>query len=202
MNRSSRSSNVVAGLVLVATGAVFAQSPTRAVPKEFSHVRSLGRAVAEFKDDRIQVVAAYYYSQANHDFPWLLIELGALGQRATKINREQIELVTPNGRVVGLATQARWGEDSTRNALLLQRAQTSRHPVASYFKADNGRTHLRFFTQPPRFGTVRNEVDLAPNELGLGDLLFASPTRFWDKGTYALIIRFDGAEAVTPIELR
>jgi hypothetical protein len=36
----------------------------------------------------------------------------------------------------------------------------------------------------------------------LGDLLFESPTRLWDKGTYALLVRYDGAEAVLPIELR
>ena len=41
-----------------------------------------------------------------------------------------------------------------------------------------------------------------PNELGLGDLLFESPTRLWDEGTYALVVRYDGAEAVLPIELR
>ena len=36
----------------------------------------------------------------------------------------------------------------------------------------------------------------------LGDLLFDSPTRLWDKGTYALVVRYDGGEAVLPIELR
>ena len=198
----NRSSNVVTGLVLVATGALFAQSPTRAVPKEFSHVRSLGRALSEFNDARIQVVAAYYYSQKNHEFPWLLIELGVLGQQATEINREQIELVTPSGRVVPLATQARWSQDSARNVLLLQQTTSSRHPVSSYFFKPNGQTGLGFFTDPRRGGTVRNELFLAPDELALGDLFFESPTRLWDKGTYALIIRYDGAEAVTPIALR
>jgi hypothetical protein len=195
--------NVLAGLVLlVASGSLFAQSPTRAVPREFTHVRTLGRALSEFNDDRIQVAAAYYYSQANHDSRWLLIELGALGQQATKIDRGRIELVMPTGRVVPLATQARWAEDSERNTLLLQQASTSRHPVASYFKPTNGRTGLRFFTRPPGAGTVLDFVDLAPNELALGDLLFESPTRLWDKGTYALVVRYDGSEAVLPIELR
>src|SRR5262245_39202806 len=146
--------NILAGLVLVlASGSLFAQTPTRAVPREFIHVRTLGRALSEFNDDRIQVAAAYYYSQGNHDSRWLLIELGALGQQATKIDRGQIELVTPTGRVVPLATQTRWAADSEHNALLLQQAATSRHPVASYFKAMNGRTRLRFFARPPGAGT-------------------------------------------------
>ncbi len=199
----NQSTHVLAGLVLVlASGSLSAQSPTRAVPREFDHVRTLGRALSEFNDDRIQVAAAYYYSQANHDSRWLLIELGAMGRNTTTLKRDQIELVTPTGRVVHLATQTRWAEDSTRNALLLQQAAPSRHPVESYFKPTNGRTGLRFFTRPPGNGTVLEFVDLLPNQLALGDLLFESPTRLWDKGTYALVVRYDGAEAVLPIELR
>jgi hypothetical protein len=198
-----RSLSVLAGLLLVlGSGSLSAQSRTRAVPREFDHVRTLGRALSEYQDDRIQVAAAYYYSQSNHDFPWLLIELGALGRGVTTITRDQIELVTPAGRPVPLSTQARWGEDATRNALLLQRAAPSRHKLGWYFKATNRQTRLRFFTHPPGNGTVVDFVDLAPNELALGDLLFESPTRLWDKGTHALVIRYDGREAILPIELR
>jgi hypothetical protein len=197
----NRSSHLVAALVLVTSGGLFAQTPTRAVPKEFDHVRTLGHALTEFVNDRVQVVAAYYYSQATHDIPWLLIELGALWPRTMEINREQIELVTPSGSVVGLATQARWAADSTRNALLMQQATTSRHQVAHYFQPD-AQTYLRFFTRPTDDGTVQQAVYLRPYELGLSDLLFESPTRLWDKGTYALVLRYDGGEAVLPIELR
>ena len=56
----NRSRNVLAGLLLiVASGSLFAQGSTRAVPKEFIHVRTLGRALSEFNDDRIQVAAAF-----------------------------------------------------------------------------------------------------------------------------------------------
>jgi hypothetical protein len=72
------------GVVLaVASGWLFARS--RTVPKTFDYVRPLGRALAEFKNDRIQIVTSYSYSQANHDSRWLLIEFGALSRvlRAT-----------------------------------------------------------------------------------------------------------------------
>ena len=49
---------------------------------------------------------------------------------------------------------------------------------------------------------MQQAVYLRPYELGLSDLLFESPTRLWDKGTYALVLRYDGGEAVLPIELR
>jgi len=198
-----RSALVLAGLVVAVTGSsLLAQGGTRAVPREFDHVRTLGRALAEYNDQRIQVAAAYYYSQSNHEFPWLLIELGALGRLPTTIERDRIELVTPSGRVVRLASQARWARDTTRNTLLVQRAAPLRHPVASYFKAVNGQTSLRFFTHPPNPGTVQQEIRLMPDELALGDLLFESPTRLWDEGTYALVVRYDGAEALLPIELQ
>ena len=68
-----------AAVVLVAAAdSLVAQ--TRTVPKQFDNMRTLGRALAEFKDGRIQVLAAYDYSQVNHDSRWLLIEIGALGR--------------------------------------------------------------------------------------------------------------------------
>jgi hypothetical protein len=197
-SKLNRSIHVLTGLILIAAGgSLFAQS--RTVPKEFDHVRTLGRALSEFRDGRIQVVAAYYYSQANHDTPWLLIEIGALGEQVMEIERDGIELVTPRGRVVPLAAQARWKADSPRATLLLQQATPLRHPVGSYFAPANGQQRFPFFTLT---GTVRKVAFLRPKELLLGDLLFESPTRLWDEGTYALVIRYDGAEAVLPIELR
>jgi hypothetical protein len=199
-----RSTVVVAALALVAggSGSLSADIQTRAVPREFENVRTLGRALSEFRDERIQVVAAYYYSQFNHNSAWLLIDLGALGEQVTSIGRDGIELVTPAGRVVPLATQARWGADASRNRLLFQQAAPLRHQVAWYFMPANGQTRLRFFARPPGTGTVQEVVYLAPKELALGELLFESPTRLWEKGTYALVVRYDGAEAVLPIELR
>jgi hypothetical protein len=191
----------LAGSILIAASdAPVAQS--RTVPREFDHVRTVGRALSEFRDGRIHVVAAYYYSQSNHDSPWLLIQLGALGEQVIAIDRDRIELVTPGGRVVRLASQARWAADSRRNTQLLQQAAPLRHPVYSYFTAANGQTGLRFFSRPPGTGTVQEIVYLKPKELVLGDLLFESPTRLWDEGTYALVIGYDATEAVLPIELR
>jgi hypothetical protein len=190
--------HLLAGLILIAaSGSMLAQS--RAVPKEFDHVKTLGRALSEFRDDRIQVVAAYYYSQTNHDTPWLLIEMGALSEEAVQIERNQIALVTPRGRVVPLGSQSRWRADVRRSRLLLQQAMPLRHPVASYFAEMNGRQVFPFFTLTD---TVQQVAFMQPKELLLGDLLFESPTRLWDDGTYALVVRYDGAEAVLPIELR
>ena len=197
-----RSVSILALIVLVGSGSLSAQSSTRVVPKEFDHVRRLGRALSEFRDERIQVVAAYYYSQYHHDQPWLLIEIGAFGRLPTEIDRRTIDLLTPTGRVVPLASQSQWGQAGQRSALLLQQARTTRHQVAWYFKGPIGQVGLRFFVWPNGAGTVLESIKLMPNELVHGDLLFESPTRLWDDGTYALVIGYDGREAVLPIELR
>jgi hypothetical protein len=200
MIRSACVLSVVVLTLAHANGVTFAQS--RTVPKEFDHVRTRGRALAEFKDDRVQVVAAYYYSQQHHDSNWLLIEIGAFGREPMRIEREGIELVTPGGRVVPLSSQARWAAASDRNTLLLQRAAPTRHQVGWYFLAPLRRTRLRFFARPPGVGTVVNSIDLGLHELVIGDLLFESPTGLWDKGVHALVFRCGVTEAVLPIELR
>jgi len=190
------------GLV-VATGHVaIGQSPTRQVPREFEHVKTMGRALAEYRTARLQIVAAYYYSQTHHDSSWLLIELGAMGSQPTKIERDHIEIVTPRGRVVPLATQTQWGEDPERSTQMLQQAATTRHQIGSYFKNTNGGTGLRFFVHPRGAGTVLEFADLAPDQAAYGDLLFQSPTRLWDKGVHALVVRYDGGEAMLPIDLQ
>jgi hypothetical protein len=190
-------------VVLAAIGGVglAAQGSARAVPREFAHVKKVGRALAEFKDDSVQVVAAYYYSQRNHDSPWLLIELGALAQQPARIDRKDIDLVMPGGRVVPLATQERWGSQIQRNKQFMQQVEPTRHQVASYFKPTNGASGFRFFTQPGGNGTVLDFVEIPQDHVALGDLLFEAPTRIWEKGTYALVVRYDGKEAVLPIEL-
>jgi hypothetical protein len=199
----NRSLGVLAGItLLVGSGSLLAQRQQRAVPKEFNHVRSLGRALSEFRDERIQVVAAYYYSQSNHNQPWLLIEIGALGRHPIEIDRRTIDLVTPTGRVVPLASQSRWGRAGERSALLLQQATITRHQLISYFKGPNAQAALRFFVWPNGGGTVLESITVAPDELVRGDLLFESPTRLWDRGTHALVIGYDGREAVLPIDLR
>jgi hypothetical protein len=81
------SSGLVAALVLIASGAVFAQSPAPAVPKEFKHVRTMGRALSELNDGRIQVVAAYYYSQSNHDSRWSSWVLSRHERRKSRASR-------------------------------------------------------------------------------------------------------------------
>ena len=70
---------VLGALALAAGTGASAQS---ARPRELSHVKQLGAALAEYNNGSMHAVAAYYYSQRNHDSRWLLIEIGIMQERA------------------------------------------------------------------------------------------------------------------------
>jgi hypothetical protein len=196
-----RSASVLAGVVLVlGNGATFAQS--RTVPKQFDNVRPLGRALAEFKNDRIQVVVSYADSQVNHDSRWLLIEFGALGGRTRmNIERARIELVTPDGRLVTHASPDRFQEAADVSWHRRRRASSATR-LDWYLPRGYTVSCCSYWQQP-----MRLRISLAPLEISryfpsFADLLFESPTGSWDEGKYALVVPYDGSEAVLPIELR
>ena len=170
--------------------------------REFANVRELGRALAEYNDGVTQAVAAYYHSQRNHDSRWLLIEVGLMSRKALTLGRDQVELVTPAGIELPLASQRQWGQDGARARALLQQAQPTRHQVKSYFREVNGREELRFFTRPEEGGTTIDGTQVLPEQVLLGDLYFEAPAGAWDRGTYALVIHRDDGTIRLPIELR
>ncbi len=101
---------VTSAAVFGLTAAAGQQQPARELP----YVRTLGAALAEFDDGVVHAVAAYYHSQRNHDTPWLLVELGLHSRRTVRVHRESIELETPDGAVVRLASHRQWTADVDR----------------------------------------------------------------------------------------
>src|SRR5688572_29609499 len=70
-----------------------------------SSVKKRGQAVVEYRDKDIQVVAAYNYSQRNHDSHWLYIQAGLTTRDETIFKRDAISLRTPDGRTIPVAPQ-------------------------------------------------------------------------------------------------
>src|SRR5688572_361463 len=154
---------------------------TLVAQEEFSSAnRNVGRAAVEYSDADAHIVAAYYYSQRNHESRWLMIEAGISTTESIVIERSAIALRTPQGRELPLATQKRGGEDVKRISQVLQNAGVLSHHVASYFAQ--------------RVGIDRHRVAVGP-------LFFESPTGAWEKGTYALIVRHSKGTAELPIHL-
>lgn len=174
---------------------------TLAAQEEFSSAnRNRGRAAVEYRDADAHIVAAYYYSQRNHESRWLMIEAGVSTRDSNTIERSAIALRTPDGREIQLATQRRVGEDTSRITQLLQNASTLGHNVASYFVERDRIEDMRFFTLP--FGPVVHDSFVVDrHRVAVGPLFFESPTGAWERGTYALIVRHSKGTAELPIHL-
>ena len=169
--------------------------------KEFSSAtnKRLGQAAVQFKDKTIHVVAAYYYSQRNHDSRWLYIQSALSTAKDTIIHRNEIVLRTPQGREIPLATQSQVGDDVKRVEQLLQNALVQSHDVVSYFRLDRVED-MQMFRLP--FGpVVHNEFVVDRDRVAAGPLFFESPTGAWEKGTYTLVVRHKNGTAELPIIL-
>ena len=183
----------------VSTGLAI-QRDTRTTRELFPNTEDHGRAAVEYLDDQLQVVAAYYYSQRNHDSRWLLIETAITSSDAMTIERDNIKLVRPDGREISLASQRAFARDHQRIRPLLQAATTTRHGIGAYIVRQRAR-RFRFFVQPFD-GIVDTLLDSDQHRVVWGDLFFSSPTGRWDPGTYSLVVTGgNGRQAVLPIDL-
>jgi hypothetical protein len=185
----SRISVVTLCATLLAAGA-FAQSRPR--------VTQEGRAIVQYSSPAVKAVAAYEYSRRNHSGPWLLIELAVQAKERIAIERTQISLLTPDERMIPLATQQEFLDDQDRIRQLLQNATVSRRPLGAYFTTHLQAT-IQFFSFPGRI--VHDSFVTNLDEVAAGDLLFKSPGRGWAPGTYRLVISHPDAPAALPIEL-
>jgi hypothetical protein len=187
----------VAGISCVAALAVNtsqAQSQSAPVP-----TKQLGKAVVEYQDKTIQLVAAYYYSQRNHDSRWLMIETALSTAKDDAIKRTAIALRTPQGLEIPLATQRQVNDDIADVQRLLQNSSVVSHDVPSYFTQGIVEP-MGLFTLP--FGpVVHNSFVVDRDRVAAGPFLFESPSGTWENGTYALILRHGEGTAELPIVL-
>ena len=166
----------------------------------FANTKKQGRAAVEYRDAEIHVVAAYYYSQNNHDSRWLLIQVAMSTTRNLTFDRKDITIVAPGGRTVELSSQEQFAADVNRVKTLVQNASVLRHNTLSYFNERNRAERMRLFAL--NSGPVLTNFVTDEHHVAVGDFYFASPTGRWDDGVYSLVIEKDGARAVLPIELQ
>jgi hypothetical protein len=180
--------------------AVAIAAPHLTAQEVSSSVKKRGKAVVEYRDKDIQVVAAYNYSQRNHESRWLYIQAGLTTRDETILKRDAIALRTPQGRTIPLASQREVGEDTKRIEQLLQNAKPVSHDIPSYFTSTSRTEDMQFFRLP--FGrVVHDEFIVDRDRLAIGPLFFESPTGAWENGTYALVVRHKNGVAELPIAL-
>jgi hypothetical protein len=187
-----RSAFVAAALVLAATVLV-AQTPA---PK----VKRIGNAIREYKDDRIQAVIAYEYSNRHHDGAWLLVETALRTTDRLVFHRGDFALVTPDETTVPLANQPRFIDDAPQVKRVQQNARVWARSLDPYF-IDNIVTRFQMFALPGE-GVVTDSITTDQYGASFVTLYFASLTSGWPVGTYQLKIDNGKAGAVIPIELK
>ena len=189
-----------APVVLLVAGATLAAAP-QANDNAFPHTKPNGRATVEYKDEKVQAVAIYDYSQRNHDGAWLLVQIGVALRERGAVKRDSFSVVMPGGRSVPLATQEQFLADSPQITKLRQNARIFQRDVISYFPKSADGEFIRWFALPGD-GTVRDPA-IVPSEHGvvIGELYFKSPTLRWDDGTYRLVFDNDKGHAELPIRL-
>ena len=190
-----------ATVVLLVVGATLSASQRGAADNAFPRTKPNGRATIEYKDEKVQAVAIYDYSQRNHDGAWLLVQIGVALRERGEVKRDSFSVVMPGGRAVPLATQEQFLADSPQITKLRQNARIFERPVLTYFPKSADGEFIRWFALPGE-GTVRNPA-FVPSEHGvvIGDLYFKSPTLRWEDGTYRLVFDNDKGHAELPIRL-
>ena len=166
----------------------------------FPRTKSFGRATVQYRDDMVQAVAIYDYSQRNHDQAWLLVQFGvALYQRAV-VRRDSFQIVVPGGRAVRLATQEQFLDDGARIRQLRQNARIYQRQLLTYFPKSATGDIMRWVALPGD-GIVRELLIPSEHGVAIGDLYFKSPTLRWDSGTHRLVFNHEKGHAELPIRL-
>ena len=191
---------LVAAVLLVA-GVALSASQRPANDNVFPNTKPNGRATVVYKDDNVQMVAIYDYSQRNHDGAWLVVQTGIALRERGEIKRDSLSLVAPDGRVIPLASPEQFLAEAAEIRALRQNASIFQQPIGTYFPESADREDLRWFALPGE-PTVRT-LAVVPSEHGVvgGDLYFRSPTRRWEDGTYRLVFDNGTARAELPIRL-
>ncbi len=170
-------------------------------PRSFPHTKPRGRATIEYRDDVIQVVASYDYSQRNHALRWVLIDLALwTTSRRMILERDNLTLQTPSGSRMMLAAQRRFLEDSSQVAYVRQNAAIWRRQLNTYLSPSARLERLQFLALPGE-GLAVDTALLDNDRVTIGEVFFEMPSGEWETGTYALVLNHPLAHARLPVTL-
>ncbi len=172
----------LAGGLLVAAAAFGAD--------EKATVKRLGKTIAEFKDDAIQVAVSWKYPQLHPDEAWTFFETWVMpiSGRPVEIAREDISVFLPDGTRLNLPSQKKLGEGLPDIQRVLAVGNVSRDPMEGYFGTRHRILRLGFHEVPGTYLTYDLRI-LRFSEAARGDLFFQNPKGKWEKGIYTLSIQ-------------
>jgi hypothetical protein len=184
---------LIGGMLFGAAAAAAAAPP---------NVKRLGKTVAQFTDDKIQVAVSWKYPSLHADEKWSFFEMWAMpvGNPPVKINREDVTLFFPDGSRINLPNQKALirGLPDIRRVLAV--GNVSRDPMGAYFWARQ-RLYRLGFHEIPTSAMAFDFCALGCRDAAFGDLFFENPKGTWEKGTYTLEIKNKEIDVKIPITL-
>ncbi|HNX51770.1 MAG TPA: hypothetical protein PLS53_14250 [Thermoanaerobaculaceae bacterium] len=185
-----RSGAVVAvGLGLLLGPAV----PARATPTP--ELRQVGATAVVYQGPQVDVAVSYRFAKLSPKGSWLLLDTSMTSAAdPVEIVRGAIEVRTPTGEVVPLASQEDFNQDYHLLAASIARANVTREPM-NYLLPHRYRP-MRLFADR-RLGVVFQSVWLDSRHDDLGRLYFRLPGGV-QKGSYELLIKLAKGDVVIP----
>jgi hypothetical protein len=186
----------------VAALSFVAGSGARAADLASANVKKLGRTVARFRDDTLQVVVGYKHAHVHLDSQWILLQtcLSSSGSQPVEIFREDVSLILPDGTRVPLPSQKKMAQGLPDLRRMLNQARVIRDPLGGYFPGCTREERLGFFAVPGE-QIVFDRVTVSHDTLAWGDLFFDSPKGRFEPGIYTLVIENKLAHVRLPLAL-
>ena len=174
----------------------------RATDLESPNVKKLGRTVARYRDDVLQVVVGYKHAQLHLDSRWILLEtcLSATSGQPVEIFREDVALLAPDGTRIPMPSQKKMAQGIRDLRRMLNQSRVMRHPLDGYFLGRSREERLGFFAVPGE-AIVFDRVTVDHETVAWGDLFFESPKDRFEPGIYTLVVENRLAHVRLPIAL-
>ena len=191
--------SIVGAVVVLLAGAALALGQPPAL-EEFPDTRFRERAVAEYDDGGLQVIAAYAHAQVRHESRWLFVQVGFGTTESRSVRPGDVVLVRPDGVEVAVASARDHRRDIGGVRQLRNEANNFHHRVVDYIRQPVG--FRFFFGMHPGGGVPDRIARIGRQRHAWGDLYFVSPDGAWTAGVYALVVRAgDDVIARVPVVL-
>lgn len=182
--------------------ALFGVAALRANDLESRYVKKLGRTVARYRDDVLQVVVGYKHAQLHLDSRWILLEtcLSATSGQPVEIFREDVALLAPDGTRIPMPSQKKMAQGIRDLRRMLNESRVMRDPLDGYFLGRGREERLGFFAVPGE-AIVFDRVTVDHDTLAWGNLFFEAPGERFEPGIYTLVVENKLAHVRLPLAL-
>ena len=151
------------------------------------------------------VVLGYRVANESVNQEWMLLDVGMTvlkGVKSQKITRDQIKLVTPDKKVLDLATQQEYEKARGSLGVMEKRADMVGDSINYFPPGANDPCRIGFFANPARLRPelAYDEVELASTRACVGRLFFQVPGGI-QLGNYNLDVVFANSIVKVPMKI-